>query len=73
MRAENQDIIELSDFALKTGIPKENITKALQHDELFIIKHFLFESDRDKVFINLKNPKNAEYLYKIGYKNTPMV
>lgn len=73
MRAENKDVVELSDFALKTGLSKENIIKALKRGELVIIRHFLFETDRDKVFISLKNPKNAEYLYQIGYKNTSIV
>ncbi len=66
MREENKDVCELSEFSNMIGIPKNVLKQAILNRELEIIPYFLFEQDRNKIFINLAAPKNRAFLNKMG-------
>ena len=62
LRDKNEEIVELNELAKNMGVAQKEVRFWLQNDDLKIINEFIFPDDCDKVYININDQKNKEFL-----------
>ena len=67
-RSENKNLFTIGNFAKRNGIKKERVIEALNQGELEIIPEYIYDLDHKTPILNLRNPKNAEFLEKLNFE-----
>ena len=68
LRNENKNVMDTEQFAKRARMSQTEVESAIVDGKLKIIPHYIFESDKDKLFIHLKYPQNAEFLDKKDFE-----
>lgn len=67
-REINPYIVEANEFVKNLNIRHSDLKAAMLEDEVQIVPEFIFEDDYDKVFINLNEPKNQNFIEKTFFE-----
>ena len=68
LRTKNSNCKTIEMFAKSLHVKQAKIEEAIMNGELEIVPEYIFEDDAKTVYINLKNPKNAEFIDKLFEK-----
>ena len=68
IKKERPTLVEKNEILQKTGMLEKTLLKAMKKGDIEIVKNYIFPEDKDKVYIDLTNPKNKYYLKRRGFK-----
>ena len=68
LRNENKNVMDVEQFAKRARMTQSEVEAAIVSGELQIIPHYIFESDKGKLFLHLKQSKNADFIDKKDFE-----